>query len=113
MKKIITIIIVLVLVTAVAPLSAFAHGHGRSTQTVRKYILCVTENCNTTGLHYHGNICYSGHFTGDGHDYHQTCSLTGCNLTSVHEHDGTTYFGHHTDTANVTNGYSHGGSHHR
>lgn len=74
------------------PMTAFAHGHGhrsRGNTPAAGYSLCNVEDCNQTGTHQHDDVCYLGHFIGDGHDYHQACTVEDCSRTGCLDHDTT------------------------
>lgn len=96
-KRTLAFLVAAVLMLTLMPLSALAHGHGGG------YSLCSVDSCGITGLHRHDGICYAGHYSGDGHDYHQVCTVRGCTSTVHHEHNGVSYLpgastgrGHHS-----------------
>lgn len=97
MKKIITSFSVAALV-AFAPLTALAQNVD----------ICPVENCNRTAQHTHKGTIYSGHYAGDGHDYHQICNVQGCTKNGSHQHNGTTCLPHRNgDGHNDHNGGGH------
>lgn len=112
-KKIAAILMSAVLVVTLLPTVASAHGHSGSSGTSKTYTLCNTENCNTTGLHKHGNTYYTGHTLTDGHDYHEVCTVQGCTKTANHEHNGVTCLPHSSGDGHSYHSGSHKGkSHH-
>lgn len=108
MKKVITILTVSALLLVALPVTVFAHGHSSKGTTSQSYAICTAENCNTVGEHEHNGTTYSGHFVGDGHNYHQTCNIKNCMKTGSHDHNGTTCLPH-----NNADGHSYHGSTHR
>ena len=120
MKKRITSILAVALLVLVAfPTTAFAHGHNGGGSQNTRYSVCTVENCNTTGVHKHGNAYYAGHYLNDGHEHHEVCPVQGCTKTAAHDHDGTTYFGHHNEDGHTyhnngrhNGGHRGGGRHH-
>lgn len=75
-KKLTAAIAAAMLITVMIPTTAFAHGHGRgghnrcSDSSQTSYALCSVDGCETSGTHWHDDTCYSGHYRGDGHSYH-------------------------------------------
>lgn len=90
MKKTIAALALSAVMLTAMPLTVFAHGHSHGTDSSAACnSLCSVENCNETGNHQHDGVTYSGHYIGDGHDYHQACTTEGCTRTGCHEHNGT------------------------
>lgn len=79
MKKTIAALALSAVMLTAMPLTVFAHGHSHGTDSSAACnSLCSVENCNETGNHQHDGVTYSGHYIGDGHDYHQACTTEGC-----------------------------------
>ena len=107
-KKILTSIILFVMIVAVLPVAAFAHG-GRGSSQKCSYPLCPVGECNTTGIHRHDGICYSGHRLGDGHGHHRACPVQECTKRGTHTHDGVEYFPRNDGEGDAHHNNRHGG----
>lgn len=116
LRKLCTAMTLAAVMTVVAPVTAFAAAPAALP-------VCPIEDCHETQAHDHNGITCAGHYLGDGHDYHVSCSQNGCADTSVHEHDGCYYYGHCETSGNSCygRGYTtsnagasrhHGGGHH-
>lgn len=113
MKKTIAALALFAVMLTAMPLTVFAHGHSHGTDSSAACnSLCSVENCNETWNHQHDGVTYSGHYIGDGHDYHQACTTEGCTRTGCHEHNGTVCLPHSGNGCNGASGSHHNGSHH-
>lgn len=94
-RKIALFVAIIFLLMAMLPISAFAHGHGHGGAPVNSedgtYDICNIDGCDIVSVHWHDGICYTGHWMGDGCDYHQLCTVEGCVKASHHYHDGVVY----------------------
>lgn len=114
MKKTIAALALSAVMLTAMPLTVSAHGHGYGADSSAAcYSLCTVENCNTTGIHQHNAVTYTGHYIGDGHDYHQACNVQGCTQTGCHEHNGTVCLPHNKSGCNGASGSHHNGGGHR
>ena len=67
-KRITRALAVAMLVLTALPITASAHGHHRGNGAQNNsYSICTVENCNTSGIHCHGDTYYAGHYMNDGH----------------------------------------------
>lgn len=113
MKKAIISLAISALLLISLPVTVFAHGHSENGKASQSYAVCAVENCNTVGYHKHNGTTYSGHFVGDGHNYHPICNVINCTETGSHEHNGTTCLPHNNADGHDYHGSSHrSGDHH-
>ncbi|WP_312643136.1 hypothetical protein [Hydrogenoanaerobacterium sp.] len=100
MKKLFTSLALCAMLATMLPVSAFA--------ATDSYALCSVQDCSQTGSHVHDKTTYAGHYTGDGHDYHQICTVKNCTKTGSHTHNGVECLPHSSGDGHT---YHNSGSH--